>query len=57
MDTTTAQQMIGRAVQVKGDASFFGVLEYVTLDGWAGIRGPGRRLDEVQVSRLELDPT
>lgn len=56
MNLETAKKMVGQAVQAK-DSDIFGVLEYVTADGWAGIRGPFRRLDEIQVGRLEVDPT
>lgn len=57
MDINTAKQMVGQVVQVKGFEDFFGVLETVTADGWAGIRGPFNRYDEVQVERIEVDPT
>ena len=56
MDITTAKQMVGQSVQAK-DSDIFGILEYVTADGWAGVRGPFKRLDEIQVNRLEMDPT
>lgn len=56
MTTTEAKQMVGQAVQATG-SDIFGVLEYVTADEWAGIRGPFGRLDEIQVARLEVDPT
>lgn len=56
MNNETAKQMVGQTVQAV-DSDIFGTLEYVTADGWAGVRGPFRRLDEIQVSRLELDPT
>lgn len=56
MDKQTARQMVGQMVQGV-DSEIAGILEYVTADGWAGVRGPHRRLDEIQVERLELDPT
>jgi hypothetical protein len=57
MNVETAKQMVGQVVQDKMGGEIFGILEYVTADGWAGVRGPFKRLDEIQVSRLELDPT
>lgn len=56
MTLTEAKKLVGQMVQAV-DSDIAGVLEYLTVDGWAGIRGPFRRLDEVQVARLEVDPT
>ena len=57
MDINTAKRLVGEVVQDSLGGDIFGILEYVTADGWAGVRGPHRRLDEVQVVRLEVDPT
>lgn len=62
MDVSTAQLLVGQVVQA-ADSDVWGILEYVTEDGWAGVRGPKMpgmekgRLDEIQVSRMVLDPT
>lgn len=68
MKTLTVEQakkMVGQmgAVVQAVDSDIWGILEYVTADGWAGVRGPKMpgmetgRLDEVQVGRLIIDPT
>lgn len=61
MDLNTAKQMVqqgGVVVQdTLRDSDIFGVLEKVTADGWAGIRGPFNRYDELPLSRIEIDPT
>lgn len=44
---------VGDRVQVGGSSEWRGVLEYVTVDGWAGIR-QGGHLDEVQAERVSL---
>lgn len=55
MDTTTARKLIGYTVT--SDCEIWGILEYVTEGGWAGIRGPNKGLDEIQVSRIEPSKT
>ena len=40
-----------------GRVSFWGVAEYVTADGWVGIRQVGGRLDEAPLSNVQLDFT
>ncbi len=57
MTQTQAQKMVGKMVQDKLGSGIFGKLVEVKADGWAVVRGPYNRLDEVQVSRLEVDPT
>lgn len=61
MDMQTAQELVGHAVQVKDVPGWGGILKRITPDGWAEIQQPtldGRgRVDEVQVARLEVDPT
>lgn len=57
MTTTEAQSKIG--LVVASDCEIWGALEYVTADGWAGIRAlppvgstKQGRLDEIQVARI-----
>jgi hypothetical protein len=57
MDLNTAKQMVGQVVQDSMGSDIFGVLECITPDGWAGIRGPFNRYDELPLSRIEIDPT
>lgn len=62
MKTLTVEQakkMVGQmgAVVQAVDSEIWGIIEYVTADGWAGVRGPGKRLDEIQVSRIFLSRT
>lgn len=60
MTTDEAKSLVGvkgAVVQDSMDTGIWGKIEYVTEDAWAGIRGPYNRLDEVPVSRLEIDPT
>lgn len=56
MTKQDAVKMVGWVVQGK-DSDIFGILEYVTEDGWAGIRGPYNGLDEIQVERLQISGT
>lgn len=56
MTKTEAQKVVGFVVQ-SDDSEIFGILEYVTADGWAGVRGPRGCLDEIQVGRIYPDPT
>jgi hypothetical protein len=56
MTKTEAEKVIGFAVQ-SDSSEIFGTLEYVTADGWGGVRGPSGRLDEIQVGRIYPDPT
>lgn len=59
-----AKQWVGFPVQ-SDDSEICGTLEYVTADGWAGVRGMPegkfgkgpRRMDEIQVGRIYPDPT
>lgn len=57
-----AKQWIGAVVQ-SDSSDIWGILEYITPDGWAGVRGPKLpgtergRLDEIQVGRIYPDPT
>lgn len=69
MTPAQAKKLIGVPVRVANDEGFWGILESVN-GGWATIRGPshvvkigdeyiaisGRR-DEVQIDRIEVDPT
>ncbi|WP_428262895.1 hypothetical protein [Haliangium sp.] len=52
---------LGELVQyeVNGDIVFFGILEHITEDGWAGIRQPhdGNRLDEAPADLVKVDPS
>jgi hypothetical protein len=57
MDMQTAQAMVGQVVQDKLGGDIFGILREVKPDGWAVVEGPFRRQDEIQVWRLEVDPT
>lgn len=52
-------ELVGHVVQlvVNGEPVLFGLAEYVTRDGWVGIRGPGGRLDEAPLEQVEPDPT
>lgn len=61
---TALERGFNPAVQVPrmdkpGRFECFGIAEYVTADGWVGIRQPqhGNRLDEYPVARVEFDPT
>lgn len=53
--------MIGQLVQYvfKGSVVFFGIAEYITKDGFVGIRQPheGNRLDEAPISLVQFDFT
>jgi hypothetical protein len=55
-DDLNATSLINAVVQCP-DLDLFGVVEYLTPDGFFGIRQPGGRLDEVQASRCVVDPT
>jgi hypothetical protein len=55
-DGIDAAELIGQVVQCPS-LNLFGVAEYVTQDGFLGIRQPGGRLDEVQANRCQVDPT
>ncbi len=58
MTANEVKAMIGKAgAAVDSDCGIWGAPEYVTPDGWVGVRGPGGRLDEVQASRIFPDPT
>lgn len=57
MDMQTARQMVGQVVQDNLGGDIFGILREVKPDGWAVVEGPHKRIDEIQVWRLELDPT
>lgn len=50
--------VLGAVVQyvLDGQVVFGGICEYVTADGWVGIRC-GRRIDEAPAARVEIDPT
>ena len=50
-------KFLGHAVQDKMGTRIFGIAEYVTTDGWVGVRGPRRRLDEIPLARVMFDPT
>lgn len=53
--------MVGQLVQymLYGKIVFFGIAEYITKDGWVGIRQPhdGNRLDEAPISLVQFDFT
>jgi hypothetical protein len=51
-------RMIGHAVQMRvgGVLVAGGVLEYLTADGWCGVR-EGRCLYEWPLAAVEIDPT
>jgi hypothetical protein len=55
-DGIDASGLINQVVRCSS-MGLFGVVEYVTPDGFLGIRQPGGRLDEVQADRCEVDPT
>lgn len=50
---------VGWVVQyvVNGIVSFWGVAEYVTKDGWVGIRQADGGLDEAPIKLVRYDPT
>lgn len=54
-DGHDARTLINQVVQCPA-LDLFGVAEYLTPDGFLGIRQPGGRLDEVQASRCAVDP-
>lgn len=39
---------------VRHKSGIEGILEYTTPDGWAGVRGDFRRLDECSLEELEI---
>lgn len=44
-------------VEIGGVEVCFGVAEYLTADGWYGVRQPGGRLDEFAAELCRPDPT
>lgn len=56
-DGIDAAELIGAVVQTNLGGGFFGIAEYLTADGWFGIRQPGGRLDECKAEWCEVDPT
>jgi hypothetical protein len=53
MKTLTKQMsLVGMTVR-STTCDIAGTIEYVTKDGWAGIRDASGRLDEEKLSRLE----
>jgi hypothetical protein len=53
------ESLIGCLVlyRYEGLTIFWGIAEYLTPDGWFGIRQAGGRLDEAPASLCEPDPT
>jgi hypothetical protein len=51
--------LIGHLVlyRYEGLTLFWGIAEYLTPDGWFGIRQAGGRLDEAPAALCEPDPT
>lgn len=58
-DGLTPEALVGRTVmyRVDGVTVFWGQAEYLTRDGWFGIRQHGGRLDEAPVALCMADPT
>lgn len=58
-EAKTAIERFGKIAVQTTDGNVFGLAEYVTDDGWIGIRQPqaGNRLDEYPAGRVEFDPT
>lgn len=52
-------RMVGHLVRywLGGTLVFWGLAEYLTADGWFGIRQPGGCLDEAPADKCDLDPT
>jgi hypothetical protein len=54
-----ASKLVGTLVivSIKGVEVCFGIAEYLTTDGYFGVRQPGGRLDEFAVEFCTPDPT
>lgn len=55
-DGQNAADLIDQVIQCP-ELNLFGIAEYLTADGFFGIRQPGGRIDEVQAGRCMADPT
>lgn len=52
-----ANELVGKVVQDTLGSGIWGKVLAVKPDGWAVVQGPGGRIDEIQASRLVVDPT
>lgn len=55
--TNTNSGLVGKVVQDTMGSGIWGTVLSIKPDGWAVVKGPGGRIDEIQASRLVVDPT